>query len=154
MSTEGQLYRDNVPHGNNILAYDNWSSTRNTITVTANTGKVVYISSVDFIIDDGATITAENITIADSGTKLTDIVLDSINDFNQLFALADKSTLRLVRLDGTNDAMVGELKFMPPIQVAASGTFTITPHASLTLTPGDLGVHFLIRGWEDDVANA
>jgi len=154
MSTEGQLYRDNVPHGNNVIAYGDWSSAQDTITATAGDSKVMYISSVDFIIDDGASLDTDDITIADSGNEIDDIVLDTISGFMKLYTLADKQTITFMKVDATNEAVLGELRFMPPVTVAAAGTFTITPGDTLAVTPGTIGIHFAIRGWEDDIENA
>lgn len=152
MSTEGELYRDNVPHGDNVIAYEKWTNAAHaTITVTTGTSNVVYISGIDFIIDDAATIDTDGFTIADSGSEIDDIVVD---DLMKLVTLADKQTLKFMKVDATNEALVGEIRFTPPVTVAASGTFTITPGETFAITEGAVGVHLAVRGWEDAVENA
>lgn len=145
MSTEYELYEANVPHGVMVLGFGDWTSSPSIITVTTGTGKINYISSVDFIIDDAAGISAGSIDIA-GGTQ--SISLGTANSFEKLYAYAEKSTLQLVSLDGTNNFMAGEIRFMPPEQIVEAGTFTVTPNG-LTLDVGDTVVMFVVKGWTD-----
>lgn len=145
MSTEYELYEANVPHGVMVLGFGDWSSGQSAITVTTDQGKINYISSVDFIIDDAADVTAGSIDLAGGEFSLS---LGTTNPFEKLFAHADKTTLQRISLDDTNYFIVGELRFMPPEPIAEAGTFTITPN-SLTLTTGDTVVMFVVKGWTD-----
>lgn len=145
MSTEYELYEANVPHGVMVLGFGDWTSGQSTITVTTETGKINYISSVDFIIDDAADITVGSIDLAGGEFSLS---LGTTNPFETLYAHAEKTTLQRISLDGTNYFMVGELRFMPPEPIVEAGTFTITPNG-LTLTTGDTVVMFVVKGWTD-----
>ena len=150
--TEGQLYRDNVPHGDNVLAYGNWTNAlHDAITATADASMVMYVSGIDFVIDDAASVDTEYFTIADSDDEIEDIVID---DVMKLITHLDKQTIQFMKVDATNEAIVGEIRFAPPVKVAAASTFTITPSASFVMTDGVLGLHMLVRGWQDSVENA
>lgn len=147
MVTEQELYEDNVPHGTMVLEFDDWSSSQATITVEADTGTILYVSAIRFIVDDAASITAGSIDIAGDNFSFTFGNTDG--EFMKLFTMADKSTLQLITLnDGTDYVMVGELQLMPPEQVVAGNSFTITPN-TLTMTTGNAGVYFGIVGWTD-----
>lgn len=147
MASEIEMYRDNVPHGVVVLEHDDWSSTQSVITATAAAGKVLYVSSVGFIIDDGASATVGSIDLAGGDFSLSVAFGDCFATF---FTLADPFTLKVLRIDATNDVVVGEIKFNPPVQVVAGSTFTITPN-TLTMDAGTAGVFFSIKGWTDDV---
>ena len=146
MASEIDMYRDNVPHGVVVLESDDWTSSQSTITATAAAGKVLYINSVGFIIDDTASASAGSIDLAGGDFSLSVAFGDCFAEF---FILADPFTLKVLRIDGTNDVVVGEIKFNPPVQVVAGSTFTITPN-TLTMTAGTAGVFFAIKGWTDD----
>lgn len=146
MASEIEMYRDNVPHGVVVLEFDDWSSAQSVITATAAAGKVLYVSSVGFIIDDGASATVGSIDLAGGDFSLSVAFGDCFGTF---FVLADPFTLKVLKIDATNDVVVGEIKFNPPVQVVAGSTFTITPN-TLTMDAGTAGVFFSIRGWTDD----
>lgn len=145
MSTEYELYEANVPHGTMVLGFGDWTSAQSTITVTTATGMINYISSVEFIVDDAASISAGSIDLAGGNFSLS---LGATNPFESLYAHAEKSTLQLVSLDGTNNFMVGEIRFMPPEPIVELGTFTIIPNG-LTLGVGTTVVMFVVKGWTD-----
>lgn len=145
MSTEYELYEANVPHGTMVLGFGDWTSGQSIITVTTGQGMINYIASMEFIIDDAASISAGSIDMAGGDFSLS---LGTTNPFETLYAHAEKSTLHLVSLDGTNNFMAGEIRFMPPEPIVESGTFTITPNG-LTLGVGDTVVMFVVKGWTD-----
>lgn len=151
MSSEIDLYRNNVPDGNMIIGFGDWSSTQTEISVTASAGKKVYVSIIGFSIDDGATITAGKIEAKNDTTVIFSVDQGATvsEDFTKFFALSDPFSLKVLRLDGTNDAITGEIRFTPPVQVISGKSFTLTA-TSLTITAGAFGPFFTIKGWEVD----
>jgi hypothetical protein len=150
MSTEYELYAQNVPQGDDLKGFGDWSSSQDEVSVTVSTGKKGYISTIGFIIDDAATITAGKIELKNDTTVVEDFDNSNGDDFTKFFALADPFSLKVLKFDGTNDAVVGEIRFNPPEEVTATKKFTITP-TGLTITAGGIGPFFTIKGWEVSV---
>ncbi len=153
MSTEFELYEENVPHGEPVLAFGDWSSTQTTITATASVGKTMYISSVGFIIDDAATITTGYIDITNNSVTVikVDQAATVSEDVTKLFAFADPFSLKFMKIDASNEVIIGEIRFNPPVQVIAGNDFSIEASSAPTfaITPGAVGPFFTIKGWED-----
>jgi hypothetical protein len=142
MSSEIDLYRANVPHGVAKYEYADWSSSQTTVTLTAGTSTEIYVNRLRFIAIDTMTITAGSIDLA--GGEFT----HSVSSHWELYGLADPFSLRYIQLDGTNDYVIGEIKFNPPIVVDSGETFTITAN---TLTKAN-ALHFVVEYWEDTPA--
>lgn len=144
MSSEIDLYRANVPHGNGAYEYADWSSAQATVTLTAGTTTEIYVNRVRFIAAEDFAISAGTIDIA--GDEFT----HSIGGEFELYALADPYTLKQIQLDGATDFNVGEIKFNPPLVIDSGQTFTITP-TGLTMANE---LHWAIEYWEDTPATA
>ena len=142
MSSEIDLYRRNVPHGDGAIEYADWSSAQATITVTAGTSTEIYVNRVRFIAGLAFAMSAGSFTIA--GDEFS----HQVDSPFELYAMADTYTLKNVILESTNQYIVGEIKFNPPLVIDSADTFTITPN-TLTMT-GDL--HLAIEYWEDTPA--
>lgn len=139
MSSEIDLYRSNVPHGDGAYEYADWSSAQSVITITAGTTTEIYVNRVRFIAEASFAISAGTIDIAGGDFS------HSISGEMELYAISDPFSLKSIQLDGANDFNVGEIKFNPPIKVSSGETFTITPN---TLTMAN-DLHWAIEYWED-----
>jgi len=144
MSSEIELYRGNVPHGDGGFEYADWSSSQNTVSVTAGTGKEIYVNSVRFIASTSLSMSAGSFTLAGGNFS------HQIDAPFELYALSDPFVLKNEVLEGSNQYVIGEIKFNPPVVVSAGSSFTITP-SGLTMSGA---LHWGIEYWEDSPATA
>lgn len=142
MSSEIDLYRGNVPHGDGAYKYADWSSAQSIITITAGVSTEIYVNRIRFIAGLAFAMSAGTIVIA--GGDFTHTVSSPF----ELYTISDPFVLKNQILASTDQYIIGEIKFNPPIVVGSGETFTITP-TTLTMT-GDL--HWAIEYWEDTPA--
>jgi hypothetical protein len=144
MSSEIDLYRGNVPHGNGAYEYADWSSSQSTITVTAGVTTEIYVNRIRFIAAKAFSISAGTIVIAGGEFSHT------VDAPFELYTISDPYILKNQVLEASNEYIVGEIKFNPPIVLGVGESFTITP-TGLTMSGA---LHWAIEYWEDTPATS
>ena len=142
MASEIDLYRGNVPHGDGAFEYADWSSAQATVTITAGVSTEIYVNSLRFVAASAFSISAGTIVIAGADFSHT------VSSPFELYTISDPFVLKNQVLAASDQYIIGEIKFNPPLVIDSGSTFTITP-TGLTMT-GDL--HLAIEYWEDTPA--
>ena len=142
MSSEIDLYRGNVPHGDGNFEYVDWSTTFATVTITAGTSKEIYVNTINFIAANAMAFSAGSFTLAGGGFSHT------VNSVMELYGIADPFTLKVETLEGSNNYVVGEIKLNPPVVVDSGNSFTITASTSPAFAKTG-AFHLITKYWED-----
>lgn len=147
MSSEIDLYRRNVPHGDGEIEYADWTSSQTTVTITAGVSTEIFVNRLRFIAGLAFAMSAGSFTIA--GDELS----HQVDSPFELYTMADTYTLKNEILESTNQYIIGEIKFNPPLVLDSAQSFTITPSVAPALSMSG-ALHWAIEYWEDAPASA
>ena len=147
MSSEIDLYRGNVPHGDGAFEYADWTSSQSTVTITAGTSTEIFVNRLKFIAASAFAISAGNIVIA--GDNFT----HQVDSPFELYTISDPFVLKNQVLAASDQYIIGEIKFNPPLVIDSGEAFTITPSIAPALSMSG-ALHWTIEYWEDTPATA
>jgi hypothetical protein len=147
MSSEIDLYRGNVPHGDGDFETADWTSSQSTVTITAGTSTEIFVNTVRFIAASAFAISAGNIVIAGGGRS------HQIDSPFELYGMSDPFILKNQVLAASDQYIIGEIKFNPPLVIDSGEALTITPSTAPALSMSG-ALYWTIEYWEDAPATA
>ena len=145
VNTSFEFYRDNLPYGYPVIQQVKWDSGSQTeLDVTPESGYIMFVKGVSFMMTQTFDISAGDLTIGHSSATAPNDVI-TIDDPDQLLAMCESNIL-VAFPSGTNK-ITGSWCFHPPVRcdASASESFKISEGSALTLA-GE--ITFTVHGWQ------